>query len=258
MMDKAYILENGIIELYVLGELNNDEVLSVESLLLEDKELKAAFDSIEANFETLALENAILPPKRIKDNLLNTIGTTPTKVLPITTKNPFKSYLAIAASIAALLCIGSIWLYTQWNDAKQQLQMATEQNSSLIKDLESANSTLANASEYLAVLNSTETQQYVLKGNSLSPEAKLISYVNHAQKKVIVNAAELPELDENHDYQMWADVEGEMINMGVISKDAKLLAMNYIDNAESLNVTIEPSGGNDHPTVSRLITNVYL
>tara|TARA_R110000868_G_scaffold379114_6_gene644835 strand:- start:10 stop:186 length:177 start_codon:yes stop_codon:yes gene_type:complete len=57
---------------------------------------------------------------------------------------------------------------------------------------------------------------------------------------------------------MWADVEGEMINMGVIGKQNQLLAMDYIDNAESLNVTIEPAGGNDHPTVSNLITNVYL
>jgi hypothetical protein len=68
----------------------------------------------------------------------------------------------------------------------------------------------------------------------------------------------LPDLDAEHDYQMWADVEGEMIDMGVISKSKTLMAMAYIDHAESLNITIEPAGGNDHPTVARLVTNVHL
>ena len=49
-----------------------------------------------------------------------------------------------------------------------------------------------------------------------------------------------------------------MISMGVLDRTKNLLTMNYIDNAESLNITIEPLGGNDHPTVSRLVSNVYL
>lgn len=258
MMDKAYILENGIIELYLLGELNADEALTLERLLLEDKELKAEFDTIEANFEAMALDNAIDPPKIVKENLMNTLNNEQPKVVQLPNKNPFKSYLTIAASIAAILCIGSIWMYSQWNDTKQQLQIATEQNSDLSKELENLKDNLNNSSQYLTVLNSADTKQYILKGNALSPEAKVVSYVNNKQKKVIINTSELPQLDENHDYQMWADVEGEMINMGIISKDSQLLAMNYIDNAESLNITIEPLGGSDHPTVSRLITNIYL
>lgn len=65
-------------------------------------------------------------------------------------------------------------------------------------------------------------------------------------------------LNAEHDYQMWADVEGEMINMGLIDNKKDLLAMNYIENAESLNITIEPLGGSEHPDVSRSISNVYL
>ncbi len=74
----------------------------------------------------------------------------------------------------------------------------------------------------------------------------------------VINTKKLPQLDADHDYQMWADVDGEMIDMGVIPKNKELIAMTYINNAESLNITIEPAGGNDHPTVERLISNVYL
>ncbi len=57
---------------------------------------------------------------------------------------------------------------------------------------------------------------------------------------------------------MWADVDGEMISMGLLPTDKELIALTYIDKAASLNITIEPKGGNDHPTVERLISNVYL
>ena len=109
----------------------------------------------------------------------------------------------------------------------------------------------------MAIVN-PDTEQYILKGNASIPEAKIVSYVNHKMKSVVINTEGLPELDADHDYQMWADVEGEMINMGVISKNKNLMAMTNIDHAESLNITIEPAGGNDHPTVARLVTNVYL
>ena len=44
----------------------------------------------------------------------------------------------------------------------------------------------------------------------------------------------------------------------LLDTNTEMLAMTYIDHAESLNITIEPAGGNDHPTVSKLITNIYM
>ncbi len=65
-------------------------------------------------------------------------------------------------------------------------------------------------------------------------------------------------LRPNETYQLWADVEGEMINMGLLSSEEDLTPAIYISKAESFNITVEPAGGNDHPTVSNLIGNVYL
>jgi len=49
-----------------------------------------------------------------------------------------------------------------------------------------------------------------------------------------------------------------MIDMGVIPKNSDMVAMTYIADAESLNITIEPAGGSDHPTVSKLISFVSI
>jgi len=258
MMKKADILENGILEQYLLGELNAEKELALERLLAKDKDLKAHFNSIEANFEAMAFDNAIDPPKQAKAALMNSVKGSETKVVPLPKQNPFKNYLAIAASVAAVLFIVSIWMYSQLNETKQQLQVAKDKNSELIDEIKDLQGNLESKVAWLDILNSAETKQYILKGNALAPTAKVVSYVNHEQQSVIVNTTELPKLDDNHNYQMWADVDGEMIDMGVITKDSQLLAMNYIEDAASLNITIEPAGGSDHPTVSKLITNIYL
>lgn len=257
-MDKAYILKHGILEQYLFGELNADEQLQVERVLNSDADLKNEFTILEANFEKMAFENAIHPPKEVKTNLMQNIKASQPKIIPLRKADTFKTYLYIASGVAACLLIGTIWMFSQLNKADQQLQIAKEKNLLLHEDIKRLTSNLEYATKYFEIVNSPDTKQYILTGNDLAPTAKVVSYVNHKSKSVIINTKELPKLDAEHDYQMWADVDGVMIDMGVINKEADLLAMNYIDNAESLNITIEPAGGNDHPTVSRLVTNIYL
>lgn len=257
MMDKKNILENGLLEQYLLGELNAKDCEMIEQALASDTDLKAQFDALEKDFEILGLENAITPPKSIKHQLIQDIREA--KESNNNTNNGnLKFYIGIAASIAVLLMIGSFWMYNQLNDLKQQLEAVEIEKTELNDKLNTINKQIENENALFAILRHPDTEQYILKGNTLMPNGKVVSYVNHSNKTVLINTERLPKLDKEHDYQMWADVEGEMINMGVIAKDQNLMAMNYIEHAESLNITIEPAGGNDHPTVSQLVTNVYL
>ncbi|WP_282044332.1 anti-sigma factor [Winogradskyella flava] len=261
MMDKKMLLENGLLAQYVLGELSAQEREQIEQLLASDAELKAHFDQLEADFEQLGQENAITPPALVKSQLLDSIkssASNDTKVVDLKPKDNSKWYLGLAASVAALLLVGSFWMYNQLNDVKQQLQTVESNNTELNTTIEVLNKELQDTNTLYTAIVNPDTEQYILKGNALLPEAKVVSYVNHKTKSVVINTERLPKLDANHDYQMWADVEGEMINMGVISKDKNLMTMAYIDRAESLNITIEPAGGNDHPSVEKLVTNVYL
>lgn len=259
-MKRDDIIESGILEQYLLGELDASKQLEVENALNSDSKLKIYFYSLESTFEDLGNDHAINPPKHIKTDLLKSIQITSTENLIKSDKTGFtsKTLFSIAASIAALLLVGILWMFTELNNTKQQLQLVEEQNQSLLKDLNSVTNNFEATSKWLEIINSPDAKQYVLDGNSLSPTSKVISYVNNSSKSVIINTEKLAKLDNTKDYQMWADVEGEMINMGIIDTSKALLAMTYIDNAESLNITIEPKGGNDHPTVSNLISNVYL
>lgn len=257
MMDKKMLLDNGLLEQYILGELNDAEAHEIEILLKSDSEVKAEFDHLEASFEQLGHDNAVNPPLDIKAQILRQIQTK-SKAKQISQPTNYKSYFAIAASLVALLAAGSFWMYKELNTLENQMQVVEGTNEALNLQLEALEGSLEESAKIYAAVVHPDTQQYILEGNDTMPEAKVVSYVNHNTKSVIINAERLPELDTQHDYQMWADVEGEMINMGIIKKGKSLLAMNYIDRAESLNITIEPAGGKDHPTVERLISNVYL
>ncbi|WP_299224625.1 anti-sigma factor [uncultured Psychroserpens sp.] len=260
MMDKTYILNNGILELYVLGELNRHEQQQVEDALEQYSELKTELDHIEKSFETLALQNGMHVPSSVKSALLENLSSVSPKTVPLqaSTKSLNKYYIGIAASVAALLLIGLFYIYSELNTTKEQLQLAEEENIKLSDEIKNLNNDFNEIANWYITINNPNTQKYIMTGNALRPEATVVSYVNNIDKSVIINTKQLPELDDAHDYQMWADVKGEMINMGLIDTSKEMLAMTYIDDAESLNITIEPSGGNDHPTVSQLITNVYL
>lgn len=258
-IDKDILLTGGLLEQYVLGELDENQSLIIEGYILKDPEVKAKFEEIETNFEKLAFENAITPPKIVKTQLLDNISEQKREVQQNSNSTSnHRFYFGVAASLTGFFLISSVWLYSELNSVKEELNVVKSQNNTLQNDLEEITNTYNETNIWYTALSSPDAQQYILEGNTLAPNAKIVSYVNHNDKSVIINTQQLPKLDDDHDYQMWADVDGIMINMGVIPKDKQLMSMTYIEHAESLNITIEPSGGNDHPTVERLISNVYI
>ncbi|NND62362.1 MAG: hypothetical protein HKN48_04120 [Flavobacteriaceae bacterium] len=258
MMNENELKDSGWLEQYLLGDLDPSQTAEVEALLSKSSELRAYVAQMEDNLQQLAMENAMDVPSAVKSGLMKSIASKEKPTIPLNEKRTNNSYLAIAASLALLFGVSSFWLYTKVNSLEDDIRLVREQKDALQDDFNDAVANFDEAQKWYEAINDPKAQKFTLEGNDLSPDATLISYVNDEKKSVIVDASGLPELDADHDYQMWADVEGEMINMGVIPKNSEMIAMTYIDNAESLNITIEPAGGNDHPTVERLITNVYL
>jgi len=259
MMDKKAIIESGMLERYLLGELSISESQQLEAVLQTDAELRSLFQEMESDFEKMAQENAISPPSNVKKQLLNKVIGDTTPVISMDERNrSTKQYLAIAATFALLFGVATIWLYNQMNTMQENIEVVEAQNSELKNELELVIDNYDEVVTWYQTINDPNAIQLILNGNDKSPNAKAISYVNHVDKTVVLNAKELPPLDAEHDYQLWADVAGEMIDMGVIPKGTEMATMQYIDNAESFNITIEAAGGNDHPTVEQLISNVYL
>lgn len=263
-MDKNKIIEDGLLELYLLGELSQEEQLVVEDALQKDSSLKEIYDQMEEDFQRMAFENAVEPPSSVKTSLKETLESTATETvvrkLETADSGSRKSYFPIvaAASLAVLFALSSLWLYNRWQTSEKSLLELQEQTSGLQNRMNDLEKNYQETDKKYRKINDPNTIPLLLVGNEASPNSRAVAYVNHKTKEVVINPKGLQNLEADKTYQMWADVEGEMIDMGILSNEEDLIAMKYIDKAESFNITIEPTGGNDHATVENLVANVYL
>ncbi len=250
-MEKEYILKEGLLEKYLLDELNPDEAKTIELALSKDSDLQRQFHQLEADFERMAFENEIAPPEHIKENLKNSLESPKVKSIP-------NNWLWAAASLAVLFLLTTFWMYSKWQATKTELNVLQNQSVQLEERLNVLEENYQLTNNRLQIINSPSTIPFVLKGNRLRPNSRAVAFVNHDNKLVVVNPKGLPELPQDQTYQMWSDVDGVMIDMGILPTNKDLVTLKYIDKAESLNITIEPAGGNDHPTVEQLISYVTL
>ncbi|MGB5273118.1 MAG: anti-sigma factor [Flavobacteriaceae bacterium] len=263
-MDKKKILEEGLLERHLMGDLDLEQHTAVAATIEKDPSLKKAYGAMEEDFERMAFENAVAPPSQIRKSLevvLNAMEGDPEVrhlVMDKERQTKIQFRLMVAASMAALFAISSFWLYSRWQDSEKNLQMVQRQTSELQNRLAGLENDYRQTNSKYQTINNPNVQPFLLVGNQKLPNSRAIAYVNHQTKEVLLNTKGLPKLSADKTYQLWADVDGEMIDMGILPGDNDLVSMNYIDRAESLNITIEPAGGSEHPTVENLVANVFI
>ncbi|MFP2995937.1 anti-sigma factor [Spongiivirga sp. MCCC 1A20706] len=258
MKKKINLEEEGILEQYVLGGLSKDEMSQIQRLLSENEELQTKVEQLEKDLERLAVENAIEPSSIVKTKLLRSIEAKKSKERYNLTLQKKSYYLPLAASIACIAIALAGYLFTQWQSAKKQLLEVENETVVLTDRLNEVQNLLEQTEQRYNVVNNSKVIPLRLVGNQKMPQAVALVYLNHEAMEVVINSQGMPKLPKDKDYQLWADVNGEMINMGVVPAEQQLVKMKYISDASSINITIEPAGGNDHATVEQLVSNIIL
>ncbi|MEL6837455.1 MAG: anti-sigma factor [Bacteroidota bacterium] len=245
------ILESDLLERYLLGEVTEQEREKVLELRRSSPEIKEALDELEATLEQVALEEQIKPPPGLRDKVLRQDY----KVEPqVPSSRLSYAWLGYAASL--LLIAGGVWLWQQQriNELEAQATAYTKQIAQLEANCQKTNL-------QFALINAPDTRPAVLTGTAYAPNSEVIVFWNPTEKACLLRVANLPDIPADKTYQLWADIDGEMKSLGTFDHLAardELLPMAYLDHAESLNVTVEPAGGNDHATVSTLSAAVTI
>jgi anti-sigma-K factor RskA len=256
MSDKDKILNSGLIEQYVLGLLDENEIAEVEESLRIYPELRKHKEAIEETMELILMQNAIAKPISINienSNLIDDTRKERAAYMPDQRSN--NRWILSVASGLILMSAGITFLsYQGRRDAEKKLVSLEAQYEALetsCRKLQAYNDHEERERHFIQ-----NSHRVVLKGTRLAPDAVALVYWNNHEKGAYLNALNLPIAPEDKEYQLWADVDGEMINIGTFDETKKELQLvNYIPHAESLNITLEPKGNNKIPTVSQLYVN---
>ncbi|WP_027077725.1 anti-sigma factor [Maribacter antarcticus] len=242
-------LESDILERYLLGNTTEMETLQAERYIAMYPEVRKVYNELQENLETYAKLHAVQTPDGLKEKIIARIRSERAG------RRKFFRY-AMAASVAA--CMFASASYFFWNQ-NQSLQEENNMVSNKIKLLEQdMKQQLEDVRNQFIVLNNPQTKKYNVRGNNNAKELKAVAYINPVKKLSYINVKKLPHLPEDQCFQMWAEVNGEMLNLGIIEEATKsdnLLALPYAKNAVGY-ITIEPKGGNQNPTVENIVANI--
>ncbi|MEQ8707023.1 MAG: anti-sigma factor [Phaeodactylibacter sp.] len=257
-MNKDKFLQTGLLEQYILGLTDEEETAVVKQYAETFPEVQAEIDQMREAMDQYAKQYAVMPPEELKARVMQGVDRADQRSdRDAASPGPSPSGTNwLGAILLTVLAGASVFLYKSKTSAELELASLESRYALFQDECEREKAALRQQQQVFATLKHEATVPVRLQATSLNPNAQAVAYLNGLEKVAYINTGMLPELPAGKTYQLWADVEGEMINMGVLNHHADgLQAVTYIDHAESLNITIEPQGGSTAPTVAQLIVN---
>jgi len=256
-MDIKEYIQSGIIEQYVLGLADPDEVAELQLLRNEYPELHEAISDFEQIFEETIRANQVQPPVFIKSAvekqlfgddhsgaivIENAFAAEPDKK---STSGLWK-YLA-AACIILLVASTALNFYFYSGYKKSQDQYET-----LLAERNTLQANNASYQQDLKMFQDSVMKRVEMKGMPGKEQNVATVLWNQNSKDVYIYARSMQEVPTGKQYQLWAIVDGKPVNAGLITDCVGLCKMNRIDHAEAFAITLENAGGSPTPTLTEM------
>lgn len=259
-MDKERFLQSGLLEQYVLGLTSEEENEEVERYARAFPEIQSEIDILQIAVMQYA-EEQIGASKAPEMPGVNgqSAGAWESKA-----KQPAKSQGRTTGFwvVTALLGLSVIFGFYYFSQAQNSQERITQLNNNLVayqKDCEKEQQTLQSLQQQLAFYEHTGTWPLQLTGTPLSPDSRIRVYWNEQEKQAMLQIVSLPDAPADKQYQLWADKDGEMVDLGLIdSHNHQPQAIRCLPKASRLNITLEPVGGSKEPHVDQIFAATNL
>ncbi len=241
-------ISSGIVESYVLGLATTEERIEFEERCRKYPEVLQARIAFEELLEEKAFENSIIPDDIMKQKIFDRvdINTTSTRI----DATPVRSFLwlKIAAAACLALLAGSIF----WTFSLQK------KNNELSNKLNDTNNKLAQVEQDMKMLQGNPAVKMVsMSGTDMSPQSYTTIYWDTTSHDVYLMVNNLPQPPTDKQYQLWALLNGQPIDMGMIEiteKPLQLYRMKNVQSAQAFAITLEKKGGSPTPQGSMYVT----
>ena len=264
-MTPQELIASGNLEAYVLGQLDAADALMVERMAAAHAVVRAELESIEGTLGTFAEAHAERPRSRVKENIMSTIGDDRTlRMLAHPASSPAAApartsswtWLVAASLLAFIMSAGmNFMLYRELKGVRGQLAAINAERAVLAQELQVQRTALQGSQEQLAVVLDPHKRVVPLSPKPIAPDAGARVYWDANTHDLFVDVLSLPPAPTGKQYQLWAQVDGVMVDAGLFDTAAdapRIQRMKSTANATAFGVTLEKLGGSDTPTLTAL------
>lgn len=260
---KSY-LESGILEQYVLGDLSREEQFQLEKYAVLYPEIKKELLQIELALIDYAKTNAIRPPEKLRNKIISELEFKDKKVQKLHDRSSkwlqfYKYSFAASLVLLFLSIITVINLNNKLNDSYEQiavLETGIRRFSNQVNSFDEELTDTRNALYFYQ--NQADFKLVTLKGSEKAPEASLLVAFNPKEEEVMIDLSSLnmPSNDKEHQYQLWAMVDGKPVDLGVFDAEVDSMGMKKmksVKNVQAFAVTLELRGGSANPNMDQMM-----
>ncbi|NNE25347.1 MAG: anti-sigma factor [Saprospiraceae bacterium] len=252
-MTQEEIKKSGLLELYAMGALNDDERQVVETALEKYKDLRKELSEIEKSLLQYAQIHSVEPGPDVRQNIQqqlssNSSGTDSNNKSDSSGKSSGWNFLFLAMTLASVA--GLIFMFSRYQNLEDQFASLEQQCDSL--EVEKSNQ----IAFYESVFN-PGNRSIRINATEKYPESELVIYLNDNNQRGFIQPLNLPELADNESFQLWSlkgsDAPTPLDVFDTTTFDSTIFEIQYIDNPDAYAITIEPKGGSTSPTLENLI-----
>ncbi len=236
----------------MLGLASDEERREFEQMCTKHSEVLAARTAFELALENQAMEHAIAPPAQLKNKILGQLSETETgKVVSMQPAIARKTnWFKYAAAAAIILLAGSIY----WNVT------LTNKNEKLQNNYNNTVAELSDIKKDIQVLQSNpNVKMAAMPGMPDAPAASFATvYWDTTSHDVYLMVNNMPKPASDKQYQLWAFLNGQPIDMGLIDiteKPLQLYRLKKAQAAEAFAITLEQK---NRPDISKPGGKVYV
>jgi len=269
-MDIQAYISSGILESYLAGELNEQEMQEVDRIANEYNEVRLELDSLRESLLKFAEAESKAPNPEILEGALGSIQEIEKeKFFKVLDDEPevkiqrvnIVPVWSIAASILLFISLGfNYFFYSQFKNTKDQLAALESDQTSLANRVSQTDEQLQYAQLRIAHFMSEDNVHIRMDGLDLSPESFANVFWNTKSNAVFISVDNLPEPPHGHQYQLWAIKPGlAPIDAGIFDHNQLVQELKVIKgDVEAFAVTLEKEGGSPIATVDKTFVKGFL
>jgi anti-sigma-K factor RskA len=262
-LDIKEFISSGLLETYVLGNANPEEIKMVREMEKLHPEIKEEIEAIEISLLEYSEAQTNIPSVELKNRIQKKIfekkNDSETKVFNLKSadqnQNNYYRYAAVA-SIALLICsvAFNVVLFNKNTKSQSELSAIRNQNNEIAEQMEDLQTNLFNKNNELAMIMKPGNKMVSLKGMENSPSSHAMIVWSPEDKMVLVNSISLPPAPEGMQYQLWALMDGKTVNAGMIdlTQESIMIKLDDMPPAQAFAVTLEKMGGSPVPNMKAM------